>query len=41
MKVNFSELHGGLMMSEAPLNPKRNREKLAELVFEKYEVPKF
>eukprot|EP00347_Sterkiella_histriomuscorum_P005121 403357814 len=41
MKVNFSELHGGLMMSEAPLNPKRNREKLAELVFEKYQVPKF
>jgi actin-related protein len=29
------------MMTEAPLNPKRNREKLAEIVFEDFYVPKF
>lgn len=30
-----------LLMTEAPWNPKANREKLTELVFESFGVPKF
>ena len=41
MKLNFQQLNSGLMMTEAPLNPKKNRERLTQLVFEHYQVPKF
>jgi actin-related protein len=30
-----------LLMTETPFNPKKNREKLTELMFEKYNVPSF
>jgi len=29
-----------VMLTEAPMNPKANREKMAEYMFEKYKVPK-
>ena len=29
MKLDFTQLYNGLMITEAPLNPKRNRERLA------------
>ena len=42
MKINeFKELESGLIMTEAPLNPKANKEQMAELVFEHFQVPKF
>jgi actin, other eukaryote len=41
MKVQFTELSNGLMMTEAPLNPRRNREKMAELALEHFQAPKF
>lgn len=41
MKCDFQDLNDGLMLTEAPLNPKRNRERLAQLMFEHYQVPKF
>jgi len=41
MGVKGEELTAGLMMMEAPLNPRRNRESLAELMFEQYRVPLF
>lgn len=28
MKLNFNDLSDGLMLTEAPLNPKRNRERM-------------
>ena len=30
-----------VMMTEAPLNPKLNREKMMEIMFEKFSVPSF
>jgi actin len=39
--VEPRNLAGGLIMTEAPLNPKANREKLTEVAFETLMVPKF
>lgn len=41
LKCEFESLTSGLMMTESPLNPKRHRETMAELVFETFAVPKF
>ena len=41
MKISPSSLVSGLLMTEAPLNPKRHREKLGEMIFEHFNVPKF
>ena len=30
-----------VLMSEPPLNPRQNREKMAEILFEKFNVPSF
>lgn len=41
LKAKFTDLESGLMMTEAPLNPRKNRERMAELALEYFNVPKF
>jgi actin-related protein len=41
MGVDPKTLEGGLMTNEAALNPKKNREKMMEIMFEHFEVPKY
>ena len=41
MKLEFDSLTSGLMMTESPLNPKAHRERLTQLAFEQFEVPRF
>lgn len=41
LNTDFESLSAGLMLTESPLNPKGHREKLAQLAFEKLQVPRF
>jgi actin-related protein len=41
LKMELESLTSGLMITESPLNPKRHRERMAQLAFEELEVPKF
>ncbi len=41
LKVEFESLTSGLMITESALNPKKHRERMAQLAFEELEVPKF
>ena len=38
---DFSALPNGIMLTESPLNPKKHREKMTQLVFEEFQVPRF
>lgn len=41
ISVDPASLTSGLMMTESPLNPKSQREKLCQILFEHFSVPKF
>ena len=41
LKIGFDSLTSGLMITESPLNPKRHRERMAQLAFEELHTPKF
>lgn len=41
MKVDFTSLTNGMMLTESALNPKRHREKMTQLAFEHFSVPRF
>ena len=35
------DLSEGILLTEAPLNPRKNREKICEIIFEQFQAPKF
>jgi len=41
MKSKPEELEGGLLTTEAVLNPRSHREKMTEIIFEYFRVPKY